>query len=283
MRVVADFIGKIDSRGAELRGFAVGPLGELCVLLAAKSGSPRWRVPCFANDAEWEFEIEDGGATFHHAQPMPEGILLCNARQSGQYSNARIYDSSGAPLRDLSLGDGIADLQATSAGDIWAAYYDEGIFGSTIGSAGLARFDAHGRQMFKFQPNAKLDWISDCYALNVAGPDQVWFYYYTPFPLVRLRRDVIDGIWSPGVQGSRALAVLGDRVVMHSGYGKQDWRLLRLCKDGSVDDLGTIDFITEDGESLPAREARARSRYLWFVHDASVYRADIGEIERNLA
>lgn len=282
MRVVAEVIGKIDSRGAELRGFAAGPAGELCVLLAAKSGSPRWRVLCFAHDAEWEFEIEDGEATFHHVQPMPEGILLCNARQSGQYPNARIYDSSGAPLRELSLGDGIQDLQATSAGEIWAAYYDEGVFGSTIGSAGLARFDAHGRQTYKFQPTAELDWISDCYALNVVGPDQVWFYYYTPFPLVRLRRDVIDRIWSPGVEGSRAFAVLGDRVVMHSGYGRQDWRFLRLNKDGSAEDRGTMDFITEDGESLPANSAYARSRYIWFVRNATVYRTDVGEVERNL-
>lgn len=279
MRVLAEVIGRIDSHGYELKGFAGGPEGELYVLVASKWGEPLWRVLCFAHQSEWEYTITDGQTSFHHAQPMPEGILLCNGRQKAQSPNARIYNTDGSLIRELCLGDGIQDLQTTSSGDIWVSYFDEGVFGSTVASAGLARFDAQGKQTYGFQPNAELDWIADCYALNVDNSDQVWFYYYTPFPLVRLRRGVIDGIWRPGIAGAHAFAIFGDRIVMHSGYSQQDWRLLSLNNDGSATDLGALDCLGEDGEPLPASSACARSHYIWFVHGSIVYRMDLREIK----
>lgn len=78
------------------------------------------------------------------------------------------------------LGDGIGHVLATSTGQVWVGYFDEGIYGNY----GWGRTDseepvgAYG--IVRFSPDLEPDWhypkytgvgpwdaISDCYALNV--------------------------------------------------------------------------------------------------------------------
>ncbi len=120
--------------------------------------------------------------------------------------------------------------------------------------------------------------ISDCYALNAARDDTVLFYYYTEFPLVRLRKGQLDGIWQPGIRGAHTFAVLGDLVVMHSGYGLHDWQRLRLQPDGSVASEGSLDFVDEDGDALPVQAACALGSFIWFLQNSTVYRADLRDL-----
>ena len=56
----------------------------------------------------------------------------------------------------MMLGDGIQHLQTTKSGEIWAAYFDEGIFGNLgwrrpIGAKGLLRFNSDGKRVYEFQ------------------------------------------------------------------------------------------------------------------------------------
>ena len=57
---------------------------------------------------------------------------------------------------------------------------------------------------YEFQPEGELNWICDCYALNVASEQDVWLHYYTQFPLVLLHDRKIRSAWQMPVRGSDA-------------------------------------------------------------------------------
>jgi hypothetical protein len=278
MRVAAEVVGKIDWKGCQVTAYGGAPQETLFLLLSSRTTKDYRRVLCFHEQEEWEYTIQTEPSDFHFVQPLPDGLLLAHGRQSSPAQNARVYDFTGGLLREFTLGDGIEDLQTTTSGDIWASYFDEGVFGDTIGSAGLVRFDAQGTPSYEFQPSAGLDRISDCYALNVESSQAVWFYYYTPFLLVRLRNDAIDNFWRTDLAGARAFAVSGDRVVMHAGYQHNDWRLLQLHEDTTVSNLGQVEFVDKDGDPLLTRCAKARGRLIWFVQNSIIYRADISKL-----
>jgi len=240
-------------------------------------GENEYRVLCFSQKPEFEFVVETEHSDLCFSQPLRDGILLADSRQPRLALNARVYDFAGNILREFALGDGIEELQTTASGDIWASYFDEGVFGRTIGAAGLVRFDGQGVPTYEFQPSEGLDRISDCYALNVESAETVWFYYYTPFLLVRLRNEAINGFWHTDLEGARAFAVSGNRVVMHAGRYRHDWRLLQLNENATVENLGPVEFVDPDGTRLSDYLARARGPLIWFVRNSMVYRVDIRE------
>ena len=174
---------------------------------------------------------------FHHAQPLPEGFLLVGARcwwtPDGPDKNAVVCDHVGRVLRRFTLGDGIQDVRTTADGTIWVSYFDEGVFGNygwggpgpePIGASGLVAFDPSGRELFHYDPSAAgTGMISDLYALNVADRE-VWAYFYTEFPLVRIR-DGAYTTWSLGLAGAGALAVRFPHVLLYGGYERRD----RVC------------------------------------------------------
>ena len=83
------------------------------------------------------------------------------------------------------LGDGIGQVAATSDGDVWAGYFDEGVYGNygwgdpggeaPVGACGLVRFTPDLQLDWRFPSHVQQPWgaISDCYALNVGDTD-VW-------------------------------------------------------------------------------------------------------------
>jgi len=109
-------------------------------------------------------------------------------------------------------------VQATTVGQLWVAYRDEGVDGShgwggpggpePIGSAGLVRFDLDGCRQWASRPPAGLDPIGDASAMNVADED-VWLCCYPDFPLVRLPTAGPSQAWPTWLGGVRALAVDG--------------------------------------------------------------------------
>ena len=54
----------------------------------------------------------------------------CRRRPEGPNRNAVLYDADGQVVSEHVLGDGIAHLLATSTGQVWAGYFDEGIYGN---------------------------------------------------------------------------------------------------------------------------------------------------------
>jgi hypothetical protein len=118
----------------------------------------------------------------------------CRWRDSGPERNAVTYGTDGQALAEEVLGDGIEHLLVDSAGNVWAGYFDEGVYGNNgwghpgpppLGSCGLARFSPSLRDARRYDPaDSAFGDISDCYALNIDGIT-AWACYYTGFPLVR--------------------------------------------------------------------------------------------------
>src|SRR5580704_11808232 len=68
-------------------------------------------------------------------QPMPGGRFLlagarCRWRRDGPDRNGVLYDADGQVLCESVLGDGISHVLATSSGQVWIGYFDEGIYGN---------------------------------------------------------------------------------------------------------------------------------------------------------
>ena len=181
-----------------------------------------------------------------HVQPYPEGVLLvggrCAWRPDGAEQNAVVRRWDGSVLRRLTLGDGIAHVRTTEDGTIWCGYFDEGVLGNLgwggphgpvpIGAPGLVAFGPDGRVMRGYDcEQAGGHAIDDVYAMNVAAADDVWLSFYMDFPLVHLGRERARA-WRPRVEGARALAVRGDRVLFAGGYDGGD-ALTTVALEGS--------------------------------------------------
>lgn len=235
MKVEAELLLDVPAlpTGWELAGMGVGADRTLLILIAdapfeaRRAGrTSRYRVYRSAGDSFDGFEfIHAGPAAYSFVQPIDDrNFLLVTARTYQGEMNGQVWSRQGSLVRQLSLGDGIEDVQTSERSDIWVSYFDEGVFGA--GEPGLACFDPTGKRVFSFadsianDDNKAVPPIDDCYALNVAAGDEVWLYYYRAFPLVKLVSKRIAGVWPqvPGL-GAHAFAV-GDRTVLFAGdYG----------------------------------------------------------------
>jgi len=99
--------------------------------------------------------IADLALAHFTVQPMPGGRFLvagtrCQWRPDGPDRNAVLYDAGGHVVSEHVLGDGIAHVLATSTGQVWVGYFDEGIYGNygwgradsqePVGAYGIVRF-----------------------------------------------------------------------------------------------------------------------------------------------
>ncbi|MGG5255345.1 hypothetical protein ACQYAD_18115 [Neobacillus sp. SM06] len=122
-------------------------------------------------------------------------LLICNYEKN----NALIMNNQGEIIKKFYVGEGIQDCQVDKFNNIWISYFDEGIFGdSIIGNNGIVAFDSQGQILFTdynvlIEKN-NVPPIDDCYAMNV-NEDEVWLYYYSEFPLVRMKNKKLLGYW----------------------------------------------------------------------------------------
>ena len=216
-----------------------------------------------------------------YVQPIGEHLLLVGARcvwrRKGAEENALMVDWDGRVVRRFTMGDGIADVRTTPDGMIWASYFDEGVFGNygwaspgpePIGQAGLVVFDAMGERRFAYDAAvAGTDTICDAYAMNVTDDGDVWVYFYTEFPLVRIR-DGSYRAWPLGARGARAFAVRGQQVLLFGDYERRDLlRVVALERTGArvVEEakvVGTVD------QALP----RGHGASIFFFREGRVFR-----------
>lgn len=220
----------------------------------------------------------------HALQPLGDDLLLACARSrrglGGGDRNGRVYSRDGKLLREFALGDAIGHLQTTRHAEVWTGYFDEGVFGDDpVSACGLAAWDAHGAVIFRYQPDAGLDAICDCYALNVASERETWLCYYTDFPLVLLREQRIVAHWNVPVAGAHAFAVHGRHVLFADGYAQRGtYTLLRLDEGSRCKPIARFELRDEDGAPLAAErvDGRADTLYLYAAGRAwgvSVYEA----------
>ena len=230
--------------------------------------------------------IEGERFNIHDVQPLPDELLLVCARSYYKgpddfEKNGRVYTRAGKFAREILLGDGIQSVQATSNGVIWTSYFDEGVFGnygwqSPVGASGLVAWDSAGKKVYEFQPRDGLDSICDCYALNVESEKDVWFYYYTDFPLVRLHCRKIESIWKMPLGGSGAFAVSRGYALLRGGYKQRDdYQLFCLGPDGKPELVAKIELQDKLGNKLIADRVVGRADAIHLVSNSFLYQVDL--------
>ena len=113
-------------------------------------------------------------------QPMPGDKFLaagarCRWRRDGPDRNGVLYDADGQVVSESVLGDGIRHVLATSNGQVWIGYFDEGIYGNygwgragteePVGAYGFVRFSPELVPVWHYPRYTEIgrwDAISDC-------------------------------------------------------------------------------------------------------------------------
>jgi hypothetical protein len=289
----------------ELVAFNVGPDGVIYLVVALRPLDYRIEGPGGASFAKTvpdqpqryrivglsgpqsvlDVVIEGERFNIHDVQPLVGELLLVCRRSYYRgpedfEKNGRVYTRDGKFVREILLGDGIQSVQATSQGVIWASYFDEGVFGNygwerPVGASGLVAWDSAGNQLYEFVPRPGMGSICDCYALNVESEDDVWFYYYTDFPLVRLHCRQIEGVWQMPLGGSDAFAVSARHALFRGGYRDRDTYLLfSLDPDREPRLMAEIQLRGADGSKLVPARAVGRADAIHMVSDGFLYRID---------
>jgi hypothetical protein len=218
-------------------------------------------------------------------QPLPEErYVAAKARALRTEQNAYIYNSKGEVVMSWAAGDGIKSVQASRNGKIWVSYFDEGIYGSGSGSPGLNAYNPDGGPIFDFTEivtASPLEYMADCYALNVASNQDTWVCYYTDFPVVCLRDRKLRRYW-PAIKemvGSSAFAVWNDLLLFAGGYHFEDqffWHDLHRSRTAEV-----IAFKPEGGRLVKSQgvsRVMGRGAKLYVEQDAQIWSLSLHEI-----
>src|ERR1700722_3268553 len=312
--------GVIDGRDGDVRVCAsVGPAGEVVAvwttaedLEAATSttvsaggasfpdpGAARpvtARVTVHAPELAAVTRIQDLALAHITVQPMPGDRFLvvgarCQWRRDGPDRNAVLYDADGQAVSEHMLGDGIGHVLATSTGQVWVGYFDEGIYGNygwgladseePVGAYGIVRFSPSLEAAWHYPKYTEVgpwDAINDCYALNV-DDTCTWACYDSDFPVVCIRDGHVTG-WDNDVKGAGALAVAGSNVALFGGYGPDYDRLALTPLDaGRAEPAGQYRIVLPGGEPLPpGAQVMGRGSRLHFLTGTSWYQLEVGEI-----
>lgn len=195
---------------------------------------------------------------YHFLKPVPDGsFLLLGSRcmyseKKGPEHNAVFVDREGTVLRSLTFGDGIADCIVRNDGMIITSFFDEGVFGNygwknPIGSCGICARNINGEIIWK--PNRD---IYDCYAIVIDTKNNIWYYYYDEFDLIKTDFKT-ETVYHPDREGSSILMLADNNraLIMDGGYDDPSLCLCRFQKDG-LSAWETIEFLYRD-EIVEAR------------------------------
>jgi hypothetical protein len=222
----------------------------------------------------------------HFVQPLSDGRVLAVSarahwRREGAEQNGVVYDRDGRARERFLLGDGIEDVRTTPAGTIWVSYFDEGVFGNfgwghpgpiPLGAPGLREFSERGEPRFAYDAEqAGTDPICDAYALNVAPDGSVWVYFYTEFPIVRIRSDEYR-VWQCGTAGARAVAIDGERALLVGDYKvPARGRIVHLGPASNVTDGDDVIVVDPTGAPLNLARPCAVGTKTYFFDGARAY------------
>jgi hypothetical protein len=219
-----------------------------------------------------------------YIQPFKGSVLLAGARCSwhskGPEQNAFVVDWDAKVERRFIVGDGINDLRVTADGDVWASYFDEGVFGNhgwsspgppAIGSSGLVRFDPEGKVLFTYDAaTACTDSICDAYAMNATDDGDIWVYFYTEFPIVRIRRGEYRA-WKFGVAGAKALAVRTRQALLFGDHKRRGLARLVALEGEAARVIEEVQIEDESGGPMDGAVVYGRGDRLFFLKDRQAF------------
>ncbi len=219
----------------------------------------------------------------HSIQVLPGNkFLLACARSkyrpaNNHDKNGRIYDFCGNLLNTILLGDGIQDVQVSDNGNIWTSYFDEGVFGNygwdePIGASGLKLWSERGEPHYDYSPPEGLDRICDCYAINVESNRTTWAYYYTDFPLVKIKDRVAADYWHLPITGSDCFAIYRNYALFRGGYeNRNSFFLVQLFENHKAKVVKKITLINV-GE---ATGVTCRGESIFLISDLGIFRISL--------
>lgn len=217
---------------------------------------------------------------YSHVDLFPDGrVLLANRRHNWRAEtdhdlNGVIFDPRTGRADRVGLGDAISDLQIDDHGRIWIGYFDEGVFGSSVGQAGLVCFSTLGENVWEFPADADHT-IDDCYALNVAGAEAAIFFY-SDFPLYRIGAD-FELTWKQTkLRGCHAFAMSETEILFSGQYDDPP----NVAYIGRSDREGMIlvrraYLFMPDGSARPRGRLQGRGRHLYHFGEDGIYRATL--------
>ena len=254
---------KMDWAGGEILDMAVFPLGRL------------------------KFQL-------HYLRAIGENFLLfrarCAYRENGPEQNAWTVSRNGAVLSRFCLGDGIQNCAVKADGTIITSYFDEGVFGNygwadprsahgyvpPVGECGLIAWTPEGIPLWK---NEKYP-IYDCYAISLDEEENLWFYYYDEFRLVRTNFKE-DFVFELPIEGSGAFSVApsGDTFLFEGGYQKHGKFYFLTARGGRLGQKQKA-VPTCDGKKVSVeRCSLLRSQMLFLGKNGVLYGGVLGESE----
>ena len=222
---------------------------------------------------------------FHYLRAIGEDFLLfrarCAYRENGPDQNAWIVSRDGAVLSRFCLGDGIQDCVVKKDGTIITSYFDEGVFGNygwdePLGACGLIAWTPEGTPLWK---NEKYP-IYDCYAISLDEEENLWFYYYNEFRLVRTNFKE-DAVFELPIEGSGAFSVApsGDTFLFQGGYQKHGKFYFLTAQGGRLGQKQKA-VPTCDGKKVAVeRCSLLRSRMLFLGKNGVLYGGVLGKSE----
>lgn len=273
----------------DIENMSIDYNGHLILLVLIKTGqNDHYEI---FHVTEWGIEkiiIPPVQEAFHHAQPLWDNWLLVHARAEGKEThNAFVFDENQKLVSSFHMGDGIEDVQTTKNGEIWASYFDEGVFGDSIGSSGLHCFDKNGKVIFDFArfiqtpSNHEILFIDDCYALNVFSNHTVYLYYYSDFPLLALYNKTNyelvnnDLLKKSPIAGSKAFSIWKDYILFGDGYNKKGQIHLYSLKNRTIQSYKPVN---EENNPIDYDYAIGRKDHLFLVCKNLVYHLTIRDI-----
>ena len=193
---------------------------------------PDWDEETIKSDYSVYFGKHDLG--FYFIQPYQENIIIVNSRccynHGSQDQNAIVFDKNGNELQRFCIGDGIECFYTRSDGTFVTGYFDEGVFGNLgwdtpIGASGVIIWDDKGNRIKEASRN-----IYDCYAMNIDDSNNIWYYYYDEFKLVKDQGN-LEFDYEPRITGADFFFISADEQTALFGGGydeKGTYRIVNL-------------------------------------------------------
>ncbi len=216
------------------------------------------------------------------AQPMPDGRFLLGAgrTQDGRESNASVWDHEGTRIVEGNLGDAIAHVLATPAGQIWIGYHDEANGPPSGPPSGIARFNPDLAESWRYRAGSGMPEHFDCYSLNVED-ETATSYAYADWHLTRISGNSWTDLGRAPHIGAHGLLVEDERAVLIGGYGADYDLLTPVVIDGDgVHPTGSPRrLVLPDGlEVIRAAKSFCRGPELHVIHYGTWYRLSLSDI-----